>query len=144
MVIKLTDKSNTYYKNYTKKIIQKKDIENENDADSINNFIILLNYCFHMKNNFFIPNFNKIKISNITKAYNQLKTNILTYEIISILHGINLSDLKLFQFIIKNFVNNYMEISKNNDNIELCSLISRESLESCLKKITTEIMTLSK
>jgi hypothetical protein len=135
-----TDKLNTYYKNYTKKIVQKKDIDGEPEANSFNNFIILLNYCFHMKNNFFIENFNKAKIGNITKSYNQLKTNILTYEIFTILNGINISDLKLFQFIIKNFITSYMDISKNNENLELCSLISRDSLELCLKKITQEIV----
>jgi hypothetical protein len=135
-----TDKVNTYYKNYTKKIIQKKDIESELEADSFNNFIILLNYCFHMKNNFFVENFNKVKLGNISKAYNQLKTNILTYEIFDILNNINISDLKLFQFVIKNFITTYMDISKNNENIELCSLISRDSLELCLKKINQRIM----
>jgi hypothetical protein len=138
-MINPTDKLNTYYKNYTKKIILKKDIENEAEAESFNNFVILLNYSFHTKNNFFIENFNKIKIGNISKAYNQLKTNILTYEIDNILTNINVSDLKLFQFIVKNFINNYMNISKNNDNIEICSLISRDSLELCLRKIILEI-----
>lgn len=135
-----TDKVNTYYKNYTKKIIQKKDIESELEADSFNNFIILLNYCFHMKNNFFVENFNKVKLGNISKSYNQLKTNILTYEIFDILNNINISDLKLFQFVIKNFITTYMDISKNNENIELCSLISRDSLELCLKKINQRIL----
>jgi hypothetical protein len=129
-------KGNTYYKNYTKKIILKSDIESEEEAESFNNFIILLNFSFFKKNNFFIENFNKVKIGNISKSYNQLKTNILTTDINEILYNINMSDLKLFQYIIKNFINKYPDISNNFDNIELCSLISRDSLELCLKKIT--------
>jgi hypothetical protein len=129
------NQSNTYYKNYIKKIILKKDIETEEEANSFNNLIILLNFCFFKKNSFFVENFNKIKISNIIKSYNQLKTNILSEDIPNILYNISAPDLKLFQFIIRNFISNYIELSKNIVNLELCSLVSKESLDLCLKKI---------
>jgi hypothetical protein len=135
----LTNK-NTFYKNYIKKIVQKSDIESEEQATSFNNFIILLNFCFNKKNDFFVKNFNKVKIGNISKGYNQMKTNILSNDIKLILFNINPSDLKLFQFIIKNFNNSYIEISKDTENQELCSLISRNSLDLCLNHIIKNII----
>jgi hypothetical protein len=135
----LTNK-NTFYRNYTKKIVQKPDIESEDHAKSFNDLIILLNFCFNKKNNFFIKNFNKVKIGNISKAYNQMKTNILSNDNNPILFDINPSDLKIFLFIIRNFNYCYLEISKDTENQELCSLISKSSLDLCSKHINSSII----
>lgn len=99
-------------------------------SEDINSMIILLNYCFLKKNNFFIENFNKNVIKTVWKVYNTLKTNILTINKLDLFEGINSQELKSVRFIISNTVNNYKKIMLNNN--ELCSIVSIDSLKRCL------------
>lgn len=123
---------NSYNKNYTGKIVDKlhDDIAKPED---INNIIVLLNYCFLYKNNFFVENFNKKVIKNITLTYNQIKTNIFTSSITDIFYSVELCNIKLLRFIIINFINNYEKIKPNNQ--ELCLIISIDSLKHGLLKL---------
>jgi len=120
-----------FNKNYIDKIKQK--LNDNTNPEDINNIIIFLNYCFLKKNNFFVNDFNKRVIKDICQMYNQLKTNILTPTINDIFKSIKLTDLHLLRFIITNSINNYEEIQNNN--IELCSIISKDSLKNGLIKI---------
>ena len=120
-----------FNKNYIDKIKQK--LTDETDPKDINNLIVFLNYCFLKRNNFFVHDFNKRLIKDICTMYNQLKTNILTPTINDVFKTIKISDFQLLRFIITNSINNYDEIQNNN--IELCSIISKDSLKKCLIKI---------
>lgn len=101
--------------------------DKEQTASDINNLIIFLNYCFLKKNNFFVENFNSTSLKNISIGYNKIKTNILTNDIMDLFVSVDLSSLKSILFIVTNAINNY-KIIKNN-NTELCSIISRDSLK---------------
>lgn len=124
-----------FKKDYSLKIESKFDflpeIKNKKQASKdINCMIILLNYCFLKKNNFFIENFNKNVVKTVWKVYNTLKTNILTNNRVDLFEGIKAQELKSIRFIISNTVNNYNKIMENNN--DLCSLISVNSLKHCL------------
>lgn len=120
-------------KDYTEKIKEKLlgNIVNKDEAASdFNNFIILMNYCFVNKNNFFVDNFNHKILILIVTTYNRIKTNILTKEITDLFDSVSLDGLKSTRFIITNMINNYKEIKENNE--ELCELVSKNSLKRCL------------
>ncbi len=129
----MTTENNNFNKNYESKILKKANIDND-EAKGINDMIIILNFSFLKKNNFFIENFNKKNIVNVLKGYNQLKTNILTPTIFEIFDNITTEQLKALRFIINNFISNYDDIMKNN--IELFGLITKDSLNLCSKKIS--------
>lgn len=125
------------HKDYCEKINGKLDNYSEDDISSIdiNNLIVLLNFCFYTKNNFFIENFNKKSIRNVYLGYNQLKTNILTPSITDILNGLNEDNIKILRFITINFVNNYEKIMNDIIN-ESCLEISKDSIKRCLHFFT--------
>jgi hypothetical protein len=130
-----------FNKNYEAKIIKKINISSE-EAKGINDMIIILNYSFLKQNNFFVYNFNKKTINTVCKGYNQLKTNILTPNIYELFDSITNEQLKSFRFILNNFITNFETIINDNENTELCGLISKESLSLCSKKITEHLKTL--
>lgn len=104
--------------------------DKQQSAQDVNSMIVLLNYCFLKKNNFFIDNFNKNVVKTVWKVYNTIKTNILTNDKLDLFEGVNAQELKSVRFIISNTVNNFNKIMLNNS--ELCSIISVESLKRCL------------
>ena len=79
-------------------------------AEDINSLVMFLNYCFTMKNNFFIENFNKGMIKNVYHVYNKMKTNIFS-ESENLYTSLLPSDTKLLKFILSNFLSNYKKIS---------------------------------
>lgn len=104
--------------------------DKEQTAKDFNNLIVLLNYCFLNRNNFFIDNFNKKVIKQVNLTYNKIKTNVLTNEVYDLFDKIEYNDIKLIRFIIINSINNYSKIKPNNE--ELCEIVSRDSLKRCL------------
>jgi hypothetical protein len=119
------------YKDYSEKIKDKLPKDFDIQPNDINNLITILNFCFQRKNNFFIKNFNKRVIRNIYVSYNQIKTNILTPSINNLFEQIEIDNIKLLRFIIINFINNY-EINDIDENKDLYSYISKESIKRCL------------
>lgn len=113
-------------KDYTEKIKNKLPVGLL--SEDINNIIIWFNFCFSAKNNFFVENFNKRSIKNIYVFYNQLKTNILNSDINDLLFNTD-SNNKLIRFILINFVNNYDNISTIENNVEICGIVSEESVK---------------
>lgn len=125
----------TIFKDYSEKIAKKLSTDVVIKPSDINELIILLNYCFQQKNDFFIPNFNKKVIKHIYLLYNKLKTNILTNEIEDLFSGISKENIKLLRFIIINFVNNFETIN-NESNENLCVYVSKESMRRCIKYLS--------
>lgn len=101
----------------------------------INDIMIILNYCFVRRNNFFISDFNKNIIKRLTGVYNKIRSNILKDNIYDIFLDISADDLKPLHFVIKNMVNNYTTISDNQENNELCSIIHLSDLVSILRAL---------
>lgn len=101
----------------------------------INDIMIILNYCFVRRNNFFISDFNKNIIKRLTGVYNKIRSNILKDNIYDIFLDISADDLKPLHFVIKNMVNNYTAISDNQENNELCSIIHLSDLVSILRAL---------
>jgi hypothetical protein len=126
----MSTEEKTFYKDYTQKITPKLFCYQHFNAKNINDLVILLNYCFLNKNNFFVDTFNKSVIKDISKFYNQLKTNILMIDISDIFNQIYLENFKPIRFIVINFINKYKIIASNNN--ELCGHISIEDAKSLL------------
>jgi len=125
------------FKDYRLKIKEKTHITNAGEiSENINNLIILLNWCFLKKNNFFIDDFNKKNIFSVCKTYNQLKTNILSkdyfIEYKNIFEKIDSTNIKTLKFILNNYVNNFNIINSDTKNTELCQKISKNSMRDCL------------
>ena len=122
------------YKDYTEKINPKIHDTSNMSSDCVNQFIILMNYCFKEKNNFFIPAFNKREIRNVYVSYNQIKTNILTPEIEYIFDNLEQTNIKLLKFILSNFINNYVVLNDDTttNNKILCEFVSKQSMKNCI------------
>lgn len=136
-----TTQQNPIFKDYILKIKLKSFFENKDViSEDINNLIVLLNWCFNKRNNFFIDDFNKKNIYPVSISYNQLKTNILSKEyfdkISDIFYKIEIQNLKTLKFVLYKFVNNYDEISRNTENHELLNIISKDSIKNCITYIS--------
>lgn len=129
-----------YCKDYIEKIKNKlvydSSITNKDEvAKDFNSLINFMNFCFLNKNNFFVENFNKRVIKTVCLTYNKIKTNILTNNVFDLFDKIELDGMKSIRFIIINAINNYQTIKENNE--ELCSIISKDSLKRCLVLVNT-------
>jgi hypothetical protein len=134
-------KNNPIFKDYILKIKNKSFFEDKDIvSEDINNLIILLNWCFHKKNNFFIEDFNKKNVYPICISYNQLKTNILSKEyfdkISDIFYKIDAINLKTLKFVLYHYINNFDVISTNDDNYELCETVTKNSIKNCINYLT--------
>lgn len=136
--------SNPIFKDYTIKIQNKllfgaNNTEKVTISNDINNLIILLNWCFLKKNNFFVVDFNKKNIFSVCKSYNQLKTNILSKELFfvteSIFDKIETMNLKTIKFILYNYLNTYDVLSNESSNTELCEKVTKDSIKNCIQYI---------
>lgn len=119
------------YKNYEDKIKTRIYVDNAaQTASDVNKIIILLNFCFYTRNNFFILNFNKSVIHKITAIYSALKTNTLTengfFNDIQQFMGVDNSNHKLLRFILKRYKANFDIIEETHplltENVDLESI----------------------
>jgi hypothetical protein len=101
-------------------------------AVEINDMVVLLNWCFGLKNNFFSKDFNRRSIFAISTAYNQLKSNILNEtDALTPLDGITVDGLKILKFILNQYISVYDQIAEDNYHNELCGRISKDSVKRC-------------
>lgn len=136
----MENQNQNYCKDYIEKIKNKliydSSITNKDEvAKDFNSLINFMNYCFLNKNNFFVENFNKRVIKTVCLTYNKIKTNILTNNVFDLFDKIELDGMKSIRFIIINAINNYQTIKENNN--EICSIITKDSLKRCLVLINT-------
>lgn len=144
------------FKDYSPKIKEKLyNTENLNEKSSdINNLIILLNWCFHTKNNFFVPNFNKRLVHPVCFAYNKIKNNILTqnvfYKIEDVFTDIPKENIKTLKFILLRYINIYdslpdSEPITNNQNINtLWETVTKKSIKNCISYMESYVAGLEK
>lgn len=133
----LFDKS--VMKDFTNKIETKlfcKEQDNKTVSSDINKLIILLNYCFLNKNDFFIENFNRYYIKSISQFYHELKINILDVELngfTSFAEFVNLNKnpktSKLIKFICKSYLIKFNDLVPNND---ITNVISEKDMKRIL------------
>lgn len=102
---------NFVQKNYTnkiRKIIPKNyTTYNINETSvAVNELINFFNYCFLMRNGFFIENFNKRQLHCICEAYNKMKTNIIVNGNNTVFDRLSESEIRQFKFIINKNINN--------------------------------------
>jgi hypothetical protein len=114
-------------RDYTSKTMYMCD-SNTRQSD-INEFLILLNYSFLVRNNFFCKEFNIKLIRNVYNAYNKMKTNIFDKECYDLFKNIKRMDLKVCKFICDNFVNDYKNICMDKDNIMILQNISHDGIK---------------
>lgn len=138
-----TTKDTQVFKDYTQKIVQKlyesKNVKEE--SEDINSLIILLNWCFLTKNNFFIEDFNKKLIHPICDSYNKIKTNVLSQEMLvgieSVFQKIPKENIKTIKFILYQYINIYDTISQQNtDTYNLCQKVSKQAIKNCVQHMT--------
>ena len=117
--------NNKIFVDYTKKIMEKFYILNDKEfPESLNSLIIFLNYCFYDKNNFFVSNYNIKNIMKVNNFYNELKTNIFNKELVitdskQLFENISSDKVKAVVFIIKNYLDKFNDIFKDESNQEL-------------------------
>lgn len=124
----------TVKRDYTKKIQGRYDI----NSSDINEFISLMNYCFLMKNNFFVENFNKKTTKNIYLCYNQMKTNILNPNNNDLFENVTKESLKSVKFVLTNFISKFEKITNENENV-LTQFCSKNGIRKFLDSINTKI-----
>lgn len=128
------------YKDYTLKITAKiYGTPKQEESVNINNLIIFFNYCFKKRNNFFIDDFYKKSIFKVCLAYNKLKANVLSpdiiFDICEIFSGIEGSQLSTIRYILYKYVNNYnsIVIKTAEEDSEFCTIVTKESIQECIK-----------
>lgn len=141
------------FKDYTTKIANKLyDSENPKEkSEDINSLVILLNWCFNTKNNFFIEDFNKRLVHPVCDSYNKLKTNILSpdvfYSIEEVFKDIPQENIKTLKFILFRYINIFDIISEETDTFNthlLCQKVSKKSIKNCIAYMTNYVAKLSK
>lgn len=155
--ITLDNLNNKLFKDYTPKII-KKLYNGENlqeKSEDINNLIVLLNWCFHTKNNFFIEDFNKRLVHPVCDSYNKLKSNILGdnifYNIEEVFADISPENIKTLRFILLRYINIYdtlLENHKSSDNRyninTLWERVTKNSMKNCVGYMENYVAELKK
>jgi hypothetical protein len=137
-------KSREIFRDYSGKISEKFltqwDIESATIQD-INNMVVLMNWCFCLKNNFFSKEFNRRILRSISVAYNTIKSNILlnSEECTGLFHGVSIEGLKTLKFILNQYTAIYGSISADGYHNELCSKVSEDSVARCCALIKAEI-----
>lgn len=97
------------------------------EPSDIDNLLMLINYCFNIRNNFFIISFNKNLLKNVYTVYNNIKTNILDPDNKELFKNIDISCLTTVRYICNNFHNKYFDI--NNTDPVICNAISKDSIK---------------
>lgn len=125
------------FKDYTNKIIMKiDDIDSRNHMKSkdFNGMIILLNWCFATRNDFFVNNLNKKFIKVVAQTYNQLKSNIIDIGENDVFNHITQNNLKTLKFILYQYINAYDSLV---DDYHKCliEVVSKQSIKNCIKQI---------
>lgn len=96
------------YRDKISKHIQNQDIIK---AEDVNLFIQFFNWCFQERNDFLIENFNKSNLKHMLKAYNKIKSNILSLDYsVKIFDNLDVKELKLLKFIIFNIQSKFNEM----------------------------------
>lgn len=125
------------FRDYTSKICMKiDDIDDRNFMKSrdLNNMIVLLNWCFATRNDFFVNNLNKKFIKVIQQTYNQLKSNIIDITECDVFNHITQSNFKTLKFILYQYINAYDSLV---DEYHKCliDVVSKDSIKNCIKQI---------
>lgn len=125
------------FKDYTNKIIMKiDDIDDKNYMKShdFNSMIVLLNWCFTTRNDFFVNNLNKKFIKVIAQTYNQLKSNIIDIGEGDVFNHITQNNLKTLKFILYQYINAYDSLVDEYHEC-LINAVSKQSIKNCIKQI---------
>lgn len=149
--------NNQIFKDYTPKIFNKLyNGENlQEKSEDINNLVILLNWCFNTKNNFFIDDFNKRLVHPVCDSYNKLKTNILSsdvfYNIEEVFKDIPEENIKTLRFILLRYINIYDVLkedhSSNNPKYNIDTLwekVTKKSIKNCVLYMNNYVQNLKK
>lgn len=137
------DSKTNIFKNYSKKI-QQKIVGFEEfyimKAEDLNNLIVLLNWCFHTHNDFFVTDFNRKYIGNVIQTYNQLKTNIISYKELDVFNHLTKKNLNLLKFILYQYINQYDALT-DDFHKELVETVSKDSIQRCINQIKLYLKT---
>lgn len=97
---------NTLFKNYQIILAQKKMYHCASD-EVYQSIFDIFNWCFYMKNNFFIENFNSKTLRAIRIIYNRLKNNLFNNATEDIFYGLTEKQIKLVKYILIQYLINY-------------------------------------
>lgn len=152
------NKNTQVFKDYAPKIATKL-YSGENlkeKSEDINNLVVLLNWCFFKKNNFFISDFNKRLVHPVCDSYNKLKTNILSqdifYKIEDVFKEIPEENIKTLRFILLRYINIYDDLvaedqinpNTQNNTVDLCQLVTKKSIKNCVIYMNNYVQDLQK
>jgi hypothetical protein len=131
------------FKDYSIKIGEKLDLgyaENVTALD-INSMVVMLNWCFKLRNNFFDRDFNKKSLHGITEAYKQVKTNILLdhSETKTFFDNITTENLRILKFVLSKYLGIYDSIRFDGYHNTLCEKASKGSLQKCLALLSNHL-----
>lgn len=93
----------------------------------INEFLSFINYCFLVKNNFFVDNFDFKSLKYIYIAYNSIKSNILDKDCIDLFKGLDITTMKTLNFIVRNLIFHYDDFELVN--IKMSKYISLDGMK---------------
>lgn len=138
----LQNKDPEIFKNYLTSLRSKID----DSADStklytcdINRMIILLNWCFKYKNNFFIDDIRRSLVLSLIQIYNKIKSNILCVNDNDILFGLSKNQLKQLRFVLSRYVMIHANLIDDPAHADLTSVVNIDSIKRCIIHVNDNI-----
>lgn len=126
--------NNNHITKYASKLNERFDADM---IDNIDNIMTYFNYCFVVRNNFFIENFSKSSLRLLYQTYNRLKSNILNTSEMDIFSNISIQQLKTMRYI-------FILASNNNahDNLEIWAsgTDGKQAIKNILALLQTQIV----
>jgi len=126
---------------YTNKIKERFYIIDDNEfPEKLNSLIVFLNYCFYMKNGFFVKNYNIKNINKVNNFYNELKSNIFNKDLVltsskQLFNNISDDKIKNIMFIIKNYLFNFNKLEESEELNKIKNICSKERFQNLLKTL---------
>lgn len=139
--VKDVENNQQIFKNYTKKISLKM-VDDQNSKISSNDFnsmIVLFNWCFYTKNNFYVNGgLSPKSLQNTVRIYNQLKSNMLNDNERDLFGNLNVKDFKFLKFLLCQYINKYNTLTDDFEEV-LKKVVSKKSIQNCVSQINIYI-----
>lgn len=102
-------------------------VDDKLKQSDINEFLNFMNYCFLVKNNFFVDDFDINIFKHVYITYNKIKTNILEKNCNNLFEGIYPIQLETIKLIVENLITNYEKFVEVNPRM-MC-YVSKNGME---------------
>lgn len=138
----LQNKDPEIFKNYMTSLRAKIDESKDTTLYTydVNSMIILLNWCFKNKNNFFIDSdIRRGLVLSMIQTYNKIKSNVLCSNSHDVFDGLSLYQLKQLRFVLSRYVMVYSRLKEDDAHDDLVSVVNIDSIKRCITRVNNNM-----